>query len=267
VDLVFGGDADAWVAVAHTLKARFYLHTAEATPANYARALAEAQLGIADSTGDFKTFHSDATTEQNLWHQFFRDRDGYISAGKTLVDTMVARNDPRLANYFSRNGAGNFVGAAQGQAQNATHSVLSSTRIAASFSQPLVTWYETQLIIAEAAYRTGNEGLARQSLNAVRAAVGLAPLSSSGGQLLHDIMIEKWISLFQNMESFNDYKRTCVPNLAPAAGSNNIPGRLFYAFSERNTNPNIPLPEEQPERVPLDPANATTATGQACLGQ
>jgi hypothetical protein len=80
-------------------------------------------------------------------------------------------------------------------------------------------------------------------------------------------MIEKWITLFQNIESLNDYRRTCSPNLRPAGDANAIPGRIFYAFSERNTNPNIPAPEAQDERNPLDPANAQSAMGTACISQ
>ena len=119
----------------------------------------------------------------------------------------------------------------------------------------------------EAAAQTGNQTLARQALNAVRSSVGLGSIGTSGGQLIHDIMLEKWITLFQNIEAYNDYKRTCVPNLAPAGDATEIPARPFYAFSERNTNPNIPAPEAQTARNPNDPPNATTPTGQQCLGQ
>jgi hypothetical protein len=266
IDMIYGGDASLWVNLAHTLKARFYLHTAEQNPGAYASALSEAQLGIADSTVDMKTLHTDAATEQNIWHQFFRDRDSYIRAGKTLVDTMLARNDPRLPNYFSRNQAGQFVGAEQAEPVTAAHSLLSAVRLAPSYPQPLVTWAETQLIIAEAAFKTGNSGAALTALNAVRAGVGLGPVSASGPALLHAIMIEKWITLFQNIEALNDYRRTCSPNLRPAGTETAIPGRILYAFSERNTNPNIPAPEAQEERNPLDPANSQSAMGTACLG-
>lgn len=267
IDMIYGGDASLWVNLAHTLKARFYLHTSESNPAAFDQALAEAQLGIADSTGDMKTLHTDAATEANIWHQFFRDRDSYMRAGKTLVDSMLARNDPRLPNYFSRNQLGQFVGAAQGEPQSANHSLLSAVRLAPSYPQPLVTWAENQLILAEAAFKTGDTGLALSSLNAVRAGVGLAPSGASGNALLHAIMIEKWITLFQNIEALNDYRRTCSPNLEPAGGANAIPGRIFYAFAERNTNPNIPAPEAQDERNPLDPPNEQSANGQACISQ
>ena len=45
-DLVYGGDRQRWTEFAHTLKARFYMHTGEVRPAAYAQALAEAQEGI-----------------------------------------------------------------------------------------------------------------------------------------------------------------------------------------------------------------------------
>jgi hypothetical protein len=42
VDFNFDGDGAAWAAAAHSLKARYYMATAEADPASYGRALTEA---------------------------------------------------------------------------------------------------------------------------------------------------------------------------------------------------------------------------------
>jgi hypothetical protein len=60
-------------------------------------------------------------------------------------------------------------------------------------------------------------------------------------------MEEKYVTLFLNMEVWNDYKRTCLPSLAsaPLAGTNvpgstPIPGRLPYGLTEINANPNTP---------------------------
>lgn len=268
VDLIYGGDPAPWVELAHTLKARYYLHMAEVDPSNYALALAEAQLGISSPANDFETFQTDVTLESNIWYQFFRDRDSYIRAGKTFVDTLQARGDPRLSEYFGPAGNGTIGGAIQGAGYDpVTQSALSATRGAPGFDQPLVTWEENQLIIAEAAYQTDDPTTALNALNAVRSANGLGNISPSGGALLHEIMIEKWIALFQNIEAYSDYRRTCVPNLMPSGGAEIIPGRVLYAFSERNTNPNVPPPAEQPQRNDNDPPNATTPTGEVCLGQ
>jgi len=112
----------------------------------------------------------------------------------------------------------------------------------------LITHAENQLIIAEAAYQTGAVTTALDSLNAERTAAGLSALSGiTGAALLDSIMTEKYVVTFQNIEAWSDYRRTCTPTLVPytAGGATAIPGRLFYGFDERNTNPNIPDPAAQ----------------------
>jgi hypothetical protein len=117
-----------------------------------------------------------------------------------------------------------------------------------------VTWHENQLIIAESAFRTGNTALALTATNAVRQDVGLTPL---GSVTLPQILEEKYIVTFQNTEAWMDYKRTCYPQLTPAPGAQAIPGRLLYAVGERNSNPNLPAPGDQPARNWNDPAGCS----------
>ena len=249
--------ASKWVDFAHTLRARYYLHQAEVTPSNYALALAEAQLGIKQGN-DYLAFHSTLPAESNQWYQFTQvDRSGYMLAGEALVDTLKNRGDPRLAQYFAPNGSGAFIGSKPGENNDATASDLSATRASPAFRQPLVTWRENQLIIAEAAYRTGDNATALTALNAVRADVGGAayatPFVGTGAPLLAEIMLQKWIEDFQKIESWQDYNRTCLPNLTKAPGSTAIPGRYLYPSNERNSNPNIPAPSQQPARNQNDP--------------
>ena len=258
-DLIYGGDAERWLEAAHTLKARYHLHTAEVlgTPA-YAAALAEAAQGISSPANDFRTFHTAAAGEQNMWYQFvFVARDSYTRAGKFLVDLLVARNDPRLPTYFVRAGNGQYAGAVPGSAANdAVHSNLNpAQRGAPDFRQPIVTWAENQLIWAEAALATGDPVTARAKLNEVRAAAGLGEVSSTlvGAALLEAIITEKYIALFQSPEVWSDYRRTCFPALTPAGTATAIPGRFLYGNLERNANPNIPAPSEQPVRNANDP--------------
>ena len=66
-------------------------------------------------------------------------------------------------------------------------------------------------------------------------------------------MTEKYITLFQNVEVWNDYKRTCIPALVPVNGATAIPGRLLYGVTERQTNPNVPDVGSQPPRNANDP--------------
>lgn len=262
-DLVYGGDAGQWTLLAHTLKARFFLHTAEVNPSAYASALTEAQQGITSSADDYKAVWSGNLNEQNFWYQFFvNQRAGYIVPNPFFVNLLTSASDPRVNQFF-----------------NPAHSDLSDTRLDPTFSQPLVTAQEDLLIWAEAAYRTGATGPALTELNAARAVAAadcsaesgstctLAPSSASGSALLRAILTEKYIDMFQNIEAWNDYKRTCFPNLTPTVSGLIIPARFFYDTSERQTDTNIPDPAAQPTRNANDPANATDDFGNACLGQ
>jgi hypothetical protein len=139
LDLSLGGDADAWVHVANTLKARLYLHTAEVNPSAYASALsalctgatlASCTKGIQSSAGDLNEYHSSASGEENIWWQFIaRDRDSYMRPGKHLVDLMNSRSDPRRPEYLQLNGSGVYGGAAPGEGLSNAISNLGLTRL------------------------------------------------------------------------------------------------------------------------------------------
>ena len=268
IDLVYGGDKTKWAQAAHTLKARMYMHLAESDNANYAKALTETNSGIASSANDFTTYQSATTGEANHWYQFRIQRGTDISAGKFLVDLMKQRNDPRLTAYFSpgASAGGQIIGATPGQEFDGKQAWLSATRGAPDFRQPILTFAENQLIRAEAQYRTGAQAAALATLNGYRAGVGLpAKGGLSGSALLAAILEEKYVALFQNTEVWNDYRRTCYPNLTPASGSF-IPARLVYGTDERRANPNIPSPSQQPRRNQDDPATASSVDGSRCLG-
>jgi starch-binding outer membrane protein, SusD/RagB family len=139
-------------------------------------------------------------------------------------------------------------------------SLLEGTRNAPTFSQPLVTYIENELILAEAYYRLGQTANAQTHFDNARASVpGLAakPIAS-----IDDIMEEKYIAMFQNAEVWNDYKRSCYPPITPVANpsfDDKVPGRLFYGTTEENANPNIPSRNVQLQRggnaVSTPPAN------------
>jgi hypothetical protein len=244
------------------------MHVAEVEGApRYALALAAAQDGISSTDADFRTYHSTTANEWNFWHQFVVvQRAGDIGAGRRLVELMKARNDPRLETgnskipgYFEADEDSGEVHGADQDGKGSPVSGLSEARSAKEYRQPLITYMENQLIIAEAAYKTGDEPAARVAVNAARAEAGLPGLGVgvTGQALLDAIYEEKYIAMFQNIEAWNDYKRTCYPALTPATGATAIPSRLLYGSAERNANPNIPKPAEQPVRNWNDPNPCT----------
>jgi hypothetical protein len=268
-----------WIRTAYTMKARFHLHTAErlGAPA-YAAALAAANQGINEvptsannaadgaGAGDFRSWHGSVLDQDgNIWAEFLTSRADFV-AGDVLVKILENRNglgvvDPRRPRYFDVNPSGAFVGHDRNNIPvpaGATPSNLSATRRALTFRQPIVTWAENQLIIAEAQCQpdvttasfpkvcTNAAGLAAATaaVNAVRTAVGLPVLATVTAA---DIMEEKYVAQFQNIDVWNDFKRTCYPtSIRPYGTAAEVPGRMPYASGERNANPNIPAPSAYP---------------------
>ncbi len=253
-DLAYGGDPALWTLLAHTLKARFLMHTAKLRPTVYPQVVTEASKGISDPADNFNAVFSGNANEQNFWYQFaIVQRPGYIAPNPQFVTLLQQRNDPRLHTYF-----------------NADLTDLNPALLAPNATQPLVTANEDLLLWAEAAERTGDNATALAKLNQARALAGLPPESGSlsGQALLAEILIEEYIADFQNIEAWNLYLRTCTPNLVPVVAGSIVPARFLYDASERNTNSNIPPPTQQPARNQNDPASTTSdATGQKCLGQ
>jgi hypothetical protein len=250
LDLVYGGDATKWIAAANTLKARLYMHTVEldnnqVDDAALQNAITYALLGINDPANDFRSRHTSQPGEDNMWYQFnFRSGFGqYVVAGRALADLMVARNDPRLPEYFGAANPGPGYGGVDpfGGSSAAGVSLLEGTRNSPTYRQPILTYLENELILAEAYWRLGQTANAQAHFDNARAAVpGLGAKTIAS---LDDIMEEKYVAMFQNIEVWNDYKRTCYPAISPvptAIFDNQVPGRLFYGTGEANANPNVP---------------------------
>ncbi len=258
-----------WIRAAHTLKARYHLHLVERSGVTeYSAALAEALLGINEvptsqtnaihgqGPGDFRTFHGSVQDlDANIWAEFLSSRQDIV-AGNTLVSILKARNDTvRLRNYFDLNSQGQYAGADQNNvtvrpagcpappAACAPSVVNTLVRRQFTFRQPLVTWAENQLILAEARFMTGDSAGGAANVNAVRTAVGLPALAAP---TFNDVMTEKYIAQYQNIDVWSDYKRTCIPKLTPNGTNPEVIGRLPYGSAERTANANIPLPSAYP---------------------
>lgn len=292
-DLIYAGDKTKWIQAAYTLKARIHMHTAEVRGAPaYEAAIAAAQLGISAPENDLRALHNPATSERNLWYQFaFSTFGQYLKAGAGLVDIMEARGDrQRLAQYFSEIAPGDYAGFDVNLDGPTLVSEVAttppSTRITDTFRQPIITWDENQLILAEARFQTAGAGAAQPHLDAVRTRYGLAAAPAT----LQLIAEEQYVSYFQNVEAWQSYKRLCYPNLVPSdeASPAKIPARLYYGETEGNANPNTPSEAEQDaqggigkkaqgaeptgstataRRNPNDPPGGTVNPGAACIGQ
>jgi hypothetical protein len=226
-----------WTAVANTLRARIFMHLAARLGASaYDSATAAALAGIRDSTGasDFTSVHGTTAITANVWSDFQSIYAGDLVADSTIIGIMNADNDPRLPAYWIQGDSGTYFGTlpAVVPTDPAQVSNLSNARSAQAFPQPIVTYAENQLILAEAACQSSQGPQALTYLNAERAAAGASPIGTIS---LKAIMNEKYVALFQNPEVWNDWKRTGFPALYGTP-----PRRLTYPISEREANPNTP---------------------------
>ncbi len=262
LDRVYAGDPALWTEAANTLKARLLLRQVETAAdrnAVYAQVDAAAALGISDASNDFTIYATSTAREQNQWYQFMiEQRAGYIAAGSFLVDLLKSTNDPRLGQYFSTNSEDEYVGTVSGGTLSDVSS-LSAERIDPAFRQPIMTWAENQLIRAEANFFLGGQGAAQPFLDAVRTAAGATIVPAT----IENVLTEKYIVNFQNIETWSDWRRTCWPNLNPVVAGESIPARLFYPAGDTQVNPNIPA---DPVRNSTDAPGGIVVPAAACLG-
>jgi hypothetical protein len=262
-DVFYTGNQTQWIAAAHSLKARYYLHVK-----NYAQAITEAKQGISSTAGDMLMPYPGGvigTSANPYWDFNVNSRPGYMDAAGAYAPQLLrsrittATNDTARFNYFytTKHSAAIDINTDNGAFQS-------------SSSFPLITYVETQAILAESLQRTGDAAGALAALNNIRAvdatlykstggvyqayassdfaSGGVANPASSGlsqsDALLKEILTEKYLSLIGQMEEFNDVRRTNnligVPKATSAATS--LPQRLLYPQIELNTNTNTPNP-------------------------
>ncbi len=274
-DFLYKGDVTKWKAAANTLKARLYLHTGE-----YAKAVASASSGISSTTGDMLIPHGMSQgVDVNQNYDFFRvSRAGDTGFDGAYLPTLLRSriqsantktDETALYNHYIKVG----ITATGSLDPNTTDGAFT-----ANAPHPILTYYENQLIIAEAQARLGVPDKALTALNTVRAglttgylngktlpaagrkyeAYGLDDFGPAGQAnptklatvqtaLLYEIVSQRYLVFLMQYEAFTDYRRlakaTPVVQLPiPLYTGTQKPQRFVYPQGEVNTNPNVPKP-------------------------
>ena len=270
-DIYYDGDKDKWLDAAYTLKARYAL-----IQSNYSAALTAANMGISSSADDMNFIpRGDAAVsegDKNLFNAILSgSRTGDLGNNgsyllELLNDTTSAyrgnakTNETARHNYYKideTSGEGNLG-------------------VIERFEpMPMVTYSENQLIKAEAAARTGADGLGHLNdyrawlasggrLNAtfnsdttiqydayVSADFASGGMENSDGvsaetALLREIIEERYVSGFGTYMPFNDHRRLrgdgetdlIVPFPLNPGGSAHVE-RVPYAQDELTSNSNM----------------------------
>jgi hypothetical protein len=289
--------------VAHSLKARLYMHVAATDPTAYQKALNEAKLGISAPANDFLWFHDATPNGNNIWWQFNVTRSSDIGPGAAAIEILKRRinagveDSSRLKFYFTKTSDGGYFGYRPGGATNvqttggiyngngsagAKYSTFNAFIDGATppgdFRQPEITYVETQLIAAEASFRIGGTAAAQPFLDAARtnraygATGGSAvtfPALPSVPATLQNIMEEKYVALYLNPEVWSDWKRTCLPALATAPPPGGTAPQNFsipgrLPYGQTEINANPNTPTTSSAGVPITSTSINPNQPAAC---
>lgn len=277
IDIYYSSALNSWIKLAHSLKARFYLHVEDYTNANI-----QAGLGISDASGDFKAIFHKVNGAKNPYYQFMtKDREGYLTAKNSYGWSLLRqgqvnyRGNAKTKEHLRSNY--NYKSTPDGdKADLAIGS--DNSKFSEGSKMPLVTWGEMLLIQTEYELRTNGLSAGVSALNTYRAAlrsgysIGVnddcwgnptacnsryldyndADFAPGGMEnedgidatqaFLRELYEERYVYFIGHFEAFTDFRRT--NNIAeiimrPFDGT---PQRFLYPQAEINANDNVPSP-------------------------
>lgn len=243
-DLIFGGDAAAWIATANAFKARYSIQLSKRDNKAAENALAALSLAFSDAAGQpIFAFETSQTANWTL-AKFGNDRPGTLGIDDRFVDAMTAKADPRGSKYYAGE-AGAYV------YYDVTNPSLVWGRNDAKV--PLISLAELKFIEAEALAITGANAdaalaeaiTASMELNEVAADDYADYVAANSTASINKIMEEAYYGLFGHsfVQVWNNYRRTGIPALVPDPDaspgldpSGIVPQRYLYVESETQTN-------------------------------
>jgi SusD/RagB-like outer membrane lipoprotein len=262
-DYIFGGDVDAWITAAYSLKARYSNRLSNIDPTGSAAdALAAAAIGFASMDDDF-TFDnwSDDLGHENTWYQEENERKHH-AVSYTCYHLLEGLNDPRIPLFVTQVN-GEYVPALNGQNEadqaGQIYSRMTDHVIHPTAPLPIMTFAELKFIEAEchlrkvspdasaalAAYEAGLDAALAQagvdSAGVVDYKAQPEVLPTDAAALTQEMIIsQKYIHLwpFGAVEAFAEWRRTGIPTM-----NNNfdVPRRFPYPQNEISGNSeNVP---------------------------
>ncbi|MGF1637244.1 MAG: SusD/RagB family nutrient-binding outer membrane lipoprotein [Cyclobacteriaceae bacterium] len=274
-DIMYNNDIEKWRRFANSLRLRYLLRIS-----NVENVSTEMQQ-IVSNEPIFRNLSDQASltyleSAPNQWFTHtgrigsFRER----RMSQTIETRFETLNDPRVREYFRPTGAYvngdwdkmfNGIPNGLGEAEALDYdggSNFQSELAEKYYDLPndaealVMTYFELQFILAEAAYRgfiTGN--VSEYYTNGVRSAVSYYNIDEervdqymaqelvqfNSDNALEQIMLQKWIGSFMiGVEGWNDWRRTGLPEFTPAVSDDNnnrVPVRYLYPQNEQVYNP------------------------------
>jgi hypothetical protein len=263
-DLIYGGDVAKWIKFGNSLKLRMALLIADIDNTT-AQTLAEeaAPNVIASAADNARLPYLSAPPNNNPvsanLNPLFSTRQDYVIA-ETFIETMKARNDPRLPQYFTTVD-GEYIGGEYGFLNAyADFSHVSDKTMAPAFESLFMDYSEVEFLLAEAlerGYAVGGTAEGHYN-NAIRASIiywggtnaeadaylaqANVAYTTAAGDYKEKIGIQTWIALNnRGLEAWSAWRKYDYPVLLPPSGPDVPPGlqvpvRLIYPINEQTLN-------------------------------
>ena len=267
-DLIYSGNKTKWLKCAYALKARYHIHLTKAQGYNATTqaTLALAAIGNAFSMIDDQAVYANYSAtpgSESPWFMNTAEAQGGVVLASTLIDSLVARNDPRLSVIATLGRGGNYFGRIIGTNAAADYKIYSllNSFYAAENAQQIIMGYVEQLFIQAEATLIVNGATAALPIfeNAINASMEWHKLSTTNAAVvayiaarklafaqspLKTIMEDKAVGNLLSPENYVDYRRTGFPDYKVVANSflPAIPQRAPYPLNERSAN-------EQPQHA------------------
>lgn len=268
-DLVYSGNISLWKKFVNSLKLRIALRIADREPKLAKQTILDLvtnnTVGFIDNVKSNFKFTYTNSPQQNPMAAQFESRDDY-RVSKTIVDKLLALNDPRLAIYAQMPAdttIHTYVGAANGLSNgDASNQGLYKTSKPGTYflddksPATLYTYAEVLFNLSEAVargYITGSaEDYYKQAIQAsfnqfnitdssiIENYLNQADVTFDAANYKKSIGNQKWIAFYgQGIDAFAEWRRLDYPTLTAGPGSvlnGAIPSRLFYPGTEQSLN-------------------------------
>ncbi len=258
-DFFYKGDVSEWVKFANSLKIRLGMILAdvdESTAKGAVESGADNPIASAADNAEFQYLAATPNTNP-IWVDLVQSGRADMVAAASLLDKMVAMDDPRLESYFAPNNNGEYVGGVVGANNTyATTARPSEKMTDPSFPALVLDYVETEFYLAEAAAREWNvEGSAAEHYhNAIKASIIYwtgdedaaedyvarpdVNWATAAGDWRQKIGFQKWIALYNRpFTGWLELRRLDQPVLgAPASPRSGFPNRLTYPVAEQQVN-------------------------------
>lgn len=283
-DMIYKGNTTKWIKAANAMLAKVAVTKSEVS-SGYGSAKSYAAQAMTSNADNFKfDFDAGNPDAYNPIYQFDDERNDIVMC-KTFIDRLLANNDPRIS-ALAWKVSNTYIGLAPGIGggnESPIGPFLGGVTQGQGKGTPVrfATAAEMQFIIAEVEADAGNVEPAQTALKAAVALsmseMGVTNASwktaynakvddiGTAGELMTEIMIQKWIAMAGTYEPFNDWRRLGNSHLNLQTASNSVLGNKFaqiypYPTSEKVYNRvNVPDRASINERVWWDVADNSPA--------